>query len=201
MATGSDVVAHYDARAADLTALHGSVSFEAVHARLLATLPRPPAAVLDVGAGTGRDAIALSAMGYEVVAVEPSSELLHAARAADQARAVQWLSDWLPELGTVRATGARFGLILCSAVLMHIEPTKLVAALTGMRELLADSGRIAATVRAPTHFDAGELFYDHAPDGMARAAEAAGLVVVDGWRDLDVMRGDRWWDGYVLSRR
>ena len=201
MATVAEVVAHYDARAAEMAALHASVSFEAVHARLLATLPPPPATVLDVGSGIGRDAIALSAMGYDVVGVEPSARMLDAARFADQAHAVRWMSDRLPKLGVVRAAGLQFDLILCSAVLMHVEPTELAAALTGMRRLLAAGGRIAMTVRAPTRLDADELFFDHAPDEVAAAAATSGLVIVAGWRDLDVMRGDRWWDGYVLSER
>lgn len=201
MATVAEVVAHYDARAAELAALHASVSFEAVHARLLATLPPPPASVLDVGSGMGRDAIALSAMGHNVVGVEPSVRMLDAARSADQAHTVRWMSDQLPELSVVRAAGLQFDLILCSAVLMHAEPAELVAALTGMRLLLAAGGRIAVTVRAPTRLDDDELFFDHAPDEVAAAAAASGLVVVDRWRDLDVMRRDRWWDGYVLSER
>ena len=36
-------------------------------------LPSPPAVVIDVGAGTGRDAGAFADAGYEVIAVEPST--------------------------------------------------------------------------------------------------------------------------------
>jgi protein-L-isoaspartate O-methyltransferase len=39
------------------------------------TLPAPPARVLDVGAGSGRDAAWLTSLGLEVVAVEPSVAL------------------------------------------------------------------------------------------------------------------------------
>ena len=40
-----------------------------------ALIPATPSRVLDVGAGTGRDAAALAALGHSVVAVEPTPEL------------------------------------------------------------------------------------------------------------------------------
>jgi SAM-dependent methyltransferase len=40
---------------------------------MLASLPLPPARVLEVGAGDGELAAALSAAGYEVVAIDPAS--------------------------------------------------------------------------------------------------------------------------------
>jgi len=48
-----------------------SVTFEHVHDWLLSALPDRPGIVLDVGAGTGRDAAWLAAHGHEVVALKP----------------------------------------------------------------------------------------------------------------------------------
>ena len=45
-----------------------------VIAFMRATLPPPPARVLEVGAGDGELAAALSAAGYDVVAIDPGSE-------------------------------------------------------------------------------------------------------------------------------
>jgi S-adenosylmethionine-dependent methyltransferase len=47
-------------------------------------LPRPPAAVLDVGGGPGRYAIALAAQGYQVTLSDLSEENLALARAKAQ---------------------------------------------------------------------------------------------------------------------
>lgn len=57
---------------------HGSLLAEDV-ARRLATAAdlRPTATILDVGAGTGRVAIALSALGHRVIALDPSQAMLH----------------------------------------------------------------------------------------------------------------------------
>ena len=45
-----------------------------VTAFVRATLPPPPARVLEVGAGDGELAVALEAAGYDVVAIDPASE-------------------------------------------------------------------------------------------------------------------------------
>jgi SAM-dependent methyltransferase len=47
-----------------------------------ATLPAPPARVLEIGAGDGELAAALTAAGYEVVAIDPASEVEHVRRVA-----------------------------------------------------------------------------------------------------------------------
>ena len=51
------------------------VAFSDTHRAILHLLPTPPARVIDVGAGTGRDAAALAALGHSVVAVEPTMEM------------------------------------------------------------------------------------------------------------------------------
>ena len=51
-----------------------------VIAFIRATLPPPPARVLEVGAGDGELAAVLEAAGYEVVAIDPGSEAPHVRR-------------------------------------------------------------------------------------------------------------------------
>ncbi|NEB06003.1 methyltransferase domain-containing protein [Streptomyces sp. SID13726] len=78
-----------------------SVSFETVHEALLDLLPDPPARVLDVGAGTGRDAAALAGRGFAVDAVEPVAERPHLRSG------VAWRTASLPEIPGVRGTVQR----------------------------------------------------------------------------------------------
>jgi protein-L-isoaspartate O-methyltransferase len=73
-------VAWYEANAAAVSAQYEGVPAHAVHDWLVDLLPSPPAAVLDVGAGSGRDAAWLAAQGYDVVAVEPSAAMRTAAQ-------------------------------------------------------------------------------------------------------------------------
>ncbi|MGK0258408.1 MAG: 2-polyprenyl-3-methyl-5-hydroxy-6-metoxy-1,4-benzoquinol methylase [Candidatus Azotimanducaceae bacterium] len=48
-----------------------AVDFATLHRSYSALIPSQQARVLDVGAGTGRDAAVFAGMGHEVVAVEP----------------------------------------------------------------------------------------------------------------------------------
>ena len=68
-------VAWYEANAAAVSAQYEEVSAQALHGWLLDLLPSLPAAVLDVGAGSGRDAAWLAAQGHNVVAVDPAADL------------------------------------------------------------------------------------------------------------------------------
>ena len=56
-----------------------------------AQLPAPPAAVADLGSGTGTFAIDLARRGYRVTGIEPASEMLAHARTKDDADAVAWV--------------------------------------------------------------------------------------------------------------
>jgi hypothetical protein len=62
-----------DRRAATKAAVGDGPSRAALHSWLEDLLPAAAALVLDVGDGTGRDAIWLAGLGHDVVAVEPSA--------------------------------------------------------------------------------------------------------------------------------
>ena len=57
----------YAAQAEALVSQYESIAFSDIHAAILPLLPAPPAHVLDVGAGTGRDAAVFAALGYRGV--------------------------------------------------------------------------------------------------------------------------------------
>ena len=65
----------YTEEAAALTRQYESVRFVDVHGPVLHLFPTVPSDVLDIGAGTGRDAAALAGMGHRVVAAEPTAAL------------------------------------------------------------------------------------------------------------------------------
>ena len=70
-----DVVASYNAKAPTLVRDYEDLLFEQVHAPVLDLLPDPGAHILDMGAGSGRDAAWFATNGYKVVAAEPSAEM------------------------------------------------------------------------------------------------------------------------------
>ena len=71
----SDAVGWYDDHAESIVERHESLAPERVNAWLEPLLPSQPALVLDVGAGSGRDAAWLVSLGHNVIAAEPSEQM------------------------------------------------------------------------------------------------------------------------------
>ena len=67
-----DVVASYDVEARTLVPEYEPLSFEEVHAAVPDRLLESGGCILDVGAGSGRDAAWFAEKGHKVVVVEPS---------------------------------------------------------------------------------------------------------------------------------
>ena len=140
-------ISHYEQNAGQLIDQYESLAFEEVHASLLGLLPAPGATILDIGAGSGRDAAWFAARGDDVVAVEPSDAMRTQARELHPSTRIHWLSDSLPELAQVRRLGLTFDFILLSAVWMHVLPAARARALRKLATLLAPNGRIAISLR------------------------------------------------------
>ncbi len=137
----------YNANAEALAAKYESLEPEALHAWMADLLPRPPANVLDVGAGSGRDAGWLAAKGFEVLAVEPSLEMRRIAARLHPDLGIRWIADSLPGLDRTIRAGLSFDLILASAVWMHLHPSDRPRAFRKLVNLLNPGGLIAFSVR------------------------------------------------------
>ena len=77
--------------------------------------------MLDIGAGTGRDAASFAAMGHRVVAVEPTDALRLPGMALHRSKRIEWLDDSLPDLARLRSRGDDFDLVMLTAVWMHLD--------------------------------------------------------------------------------
>ena len=171
----SDATSWYDETAAELSRCYEAVAADKVHGWLVPSLPNSPALVLDVGAGTGRDAAWLVSRGLDVVAVEPSAALLAEARRLHPSPSIRWLSDTLPGLNKVFRLGLSFDLILLSAVWMHVQPGDRSRAFRKLITLLKPGGCIAMTLRQPIQADRG--MYDVSQSEIEHLARAHGAFV------------------------
>nr|WP_315854877.1 class I SAM-dependent methyltransferase [Burkholderia latens] len=137
----------YDTDAKSLIARWQDVSFEMKHKAVIHLLPVCPSDVLDVGAGIGTDAAALAAMGHTVVAVEPVDALRRAGMELHSSSRIEWVDDSLPHLAYLRSRQRTFGLIMLSAVWMHLDERERSEAMSTVDSLLRDDGMIVMSLR------------------------------------------------------
>jgi len=107
--------AYQGAVAAELALRYETLDPHVVHAWLRDLLPEPPSNILDIGAGSGRDANWLATLGHDVVALEPSSDMLSAAKARHKNPRIRWLADALPSLNEAYRLGLTFDVILLNS--------------------------------------------------------------------------------------
>jgi SAM-dependent methyltransferase len=139
------------------TQLSESIDFRTIHRCLLPLLPSPGARVLDIGAGTGRDAAALAELGYQVTAIEPTPAFLATARTQHPLPDIDWISGSLPELAALPTATRAFDFILCHAVWQHLDPEERAVAMARVATLLNPGGIFALGLRhgpagAGTHY-------------------------------------------------
>jgi SAM-dependent methyltransferase len=139
---------YYNDNASQLAANYESLAAARLHAWLKDSLPAAPACVLDIGAGSGRDAAWLASLGLDVVAVEPSAAMVREAQRIHPDPAIHWVEgDALPGLERTLRRGQAFDFILLSAVWMHVPPAEQRRAFRKIVSLLKPGGRVAITLR------------------------------------------------------
>lgn len=165
------------ARAAPMLAVqYEEVTFGEVHRDVLSLVPARPARILDIGAGTGRDAAALAVLGHSVVAVEPTTELRAHGQRIHAGSAIEWIDDILPTLALRQCPG-RFDAVFATAVWMHLDAEERGQAMARIAALLLPGGRFFVNLR-----------HGPVPDGRhmfdVSAAETAELGAAHGLRTV-----------------
>jgi SAM-dependent methyltransferase len=168
----------YAEEADALSRQYESVRFEDVHRPVLHLLPRVPSDVLDIGAGTGRDARALAAMGHRVVAVEPTAAFRTRSAHVDQSSLIEWVDDYLPELSSIRQHSDRFDVIMLTAVWIHLDPEQRGQAMPTVVRLLRPNGILLLTLRHGPAPPGRRVIFETSADETIALASAQGLRLV-----------------------
>ena len=167
----------YAETAEALVGQYESIAFADVHRSVFHLIPKTPGLVLEIGAGTGRDAAGLAAMGHRVVAVEPTAALREHAIALHSSAAIEWTDDSLPGLRRVRARGQVFDLVMLTAVWMHLDRKQRQRAMPNVAGLVRDGGVMILSLRfGPV--PPGRRMFAVSPEETTELAAAAGLQLV-----------------------
>lgn len=194
-------MSQFDRDAEQLARQYESVSFEQVHRAVLDLIPPRPARLLDVGAGSGRDAAALAIRGHAVTAVEPSTAMRQGASTLHPGLGIEWIDDSLPWLASLRNRGGSFDLILVSAVWMYLDDRDRETAIEALTDLLAPDGLLIVSLRhGATRSDA--VGSDVPDDEVLTMARRHGLDRLRQTNARDALeRSALWWTTLVFQKR
>jgi SAM-dependent methyltransferase len=137
----------YAEAAAELIPRYEAVSSATLYSEMIHLLPEPASSVIDIGAGTGRDAAWHAARGCRVLAVEPAAVFREAGATLHPSPQLEWLDDSLPTLARVLERGQTFDFVLLSAVWQHLDDPQRQLAMPNLRAVTAPDGRLLLSVR------------------------------------------------------
>ncbi len=144
---GGSTTDAYNSGFAEFGAAFEAYGFVDIHRGALPFLPVSPGLLLDVGAGSGRDAAWFADAGWDVVAVEPAAFLREDARARHTSPRIRWIDDSLPALAAVHRLGLAFDVVWLSGVWMHVPPADRARAMRKLATLVRPGGRLVVTLR------------------------------------------------------
>ena len=192
-------ISFYSDNATTLFDQYQSLSFNAVHQSWLGTVNLSKyKTALDIGAGSGRDALALSQLRLCVTAVEPAQSLKNMGMELTGDK-VTWKNDTLPELSSIDDNS--YDVILISAVWMHLTKEQQRQSLSRLSTLLNDNGILVITLRHG-EFNDGRKAFDVNAARLIEEAKVFNLTVLHTDNDTDQLnRTDVCWETVVFTRK
>ncbi len=190
----------YERHAAALADGYESVAFEDAYPFLVPVFSGDPLTVLDVGAGTGRDAAWVAERGHEVVAVEPSAAMRRIAKSLHSIERIRWVDAELPSLEATHLVPGTFDVVLMHAMWMHVAPNDRGRALARIFELTGVEGRVFVSLRLGPH-DRERGMYPVVNEEFIGLAESTGFSVVYHGEFADLLgRKEVVWKMYELNK-
>jgi SAM-dependent methyltransferase len=185
MADGIPGIDGYAREAEELLGRYEAMPFADLHGHNLHLIPKAPARVLDIGAGTGRDAAALAALGHHVVAVEPTDALREGARRLHPSPSIAWVDDGLPDLKRVQIRAETFDVVMMTGVWMHLDADERRRAMPNVASLMRPGGVLIMSLRhGPV--PAGRRMFEVTAQETIGLAEHEGLRVVQNLRAASI---------------
>jgi len=169
----------YAEQADDLFIRYEARDHDALYSDVVEWFPKTNASydILDIGAGTGRDAAYFARQGHRVLAVEPVDALRTRAAALHPETGITWLKDSLPHLKHASATEPRFDFVMMNAVWMHFDETERRTGMRTIANLMSSGARLFMTLRhGPV--PEGRRMFDVSGDETIALAKSHGLIAL-----------------------
>jgi SAM-dependent methyltransferase len=194
MTTKASGTEGYGETAAERARQYESIGFADVHANILHLFPTAPSQIIDIGAGTGRDAAAFAERGHSVTAIEPTAELRAEGERLHARWPITWIDDSLPDLDRVHERGERYDVVMLTAVWMHLDAAQRERAMVRVAPLARPRGLMALSLRhgpVPT----GRRMFDVSARETCELAGRHGLATIHESKGPALLGGPAvWWD-------
>jgi SAM-dependent methyltransferase len=189
----------YGETAAERARQYESIGFTDVHGDILHLFPATPSHVIDIGAGTGRDAAAFAERGHSVTAVEPTPELRAEAQRLHARWPITWIDDSLPDLERVHELGGRYDIVMLTAVWMHLDAGQRERAMARVAPLVKPGGLMALSLRhGPV--PAGRRMFEVSAQETGELARRHGLATIHESKGPSLLGGPAvWWDRLAFT--
>lgn len=155
----------------------------------------PNSKILDIGCGSGRDLAALRMLGHNCFGVDATAEFVALSQKLHPELCGRISLGSLPEIEG--PFGGEFDGVLCSAVLMHIEPEKLKSSAISIKNCMKKGGRLLYSVPSKRldivneNRDAnGRLFVPDQSERLQAIFEALEFHQLAKWNNADSMGRD-----------
>jgi len=187
-ASGPSGTEGYADEAEALVKQYEKISFAEVHRQVIHLIPTAPSRILDIGAGTGRDAAGFAAMGHSVTAVEPTAELRLRAKSLHPEPQIQWLDDSLPDLVHLHERSEIFDVVMLTAVWMHLDELQRRRAMPRVAGLVRAGGLMILSLRhGPV--PSGRRMFEVTADETIGLVQEQGLRVILKYDHQDALLG------------
>ncbi|BDA84394.1 hypothetical protein Sa4125_19360 [Aureimonas sp. SA4125] len=157
-------------------AAYESLSTETIYKNVIDLFPAHVSRIVDVGAGTGRDAAWFAERGHSVLAIEPVSGLRDAGRQLHRSADISWLDDRFPDLAKARLEDP-FDLVLLGGVWQHIADEDRKTAMRSIAAMTRPGGRLIMSLRHGPGAGARRVIAID-PESTVSDANACGLRVL-----------------------
>ena len=193
-------ISYYDQHAAELADSYETIPFEQAYPFLVPLFSDGSLDVLDIGAGTGRDAAWIAARGHRVCAVEPSAAMRTLAKKLHPNQRITWIDARLPDLTSDVLQAKIFDVVLANAVWMHIPPQFREKSMRRIFELAKVGGKAFISLRIGPQ-DQQRGMYQVSPEGFRNVAQSVGFKVIPKGQQPDILgRSEISWLMYELAK-
>lgn len=167
-----------------------ALSSDDVLAHVLDFIPNSNARVLEIGAGTGRDAAWLASKGLNVSAVEPVDEFRDAGKLLHPSPLISWFNDSLPLLSRIIQRQEKYDLALLISVWQHIPQADKLVSLKNLSLIINKNGSLIISVRNGPGSTNRKCFPTSANETIA-LAQLSGFKIIHRCHGLSAQKNNR----------